>query len=215
MTLTYELQMKVDIHREILEVKNTLGDLRNEAKNEFERIKELSAVKCRLLAQIEPKKENSTQVLQREEKHTTCEVPPQASFFLELGKEEDRNEIVSHENSVIENQNYNNFKIAKNEFVTDGGSDTNSSSASAECAGYDDLLKMGARRIRETKSLIEKRDHFNDDDNVENLKMELLRGQPVRRAVNDIMAGVMRRDAVGCEVIVDGKSRGQRAFDTG
>ena len=115
------------------------------------------------------------------------------------------------------------------------GIEVRASSVSTEmrvkCAGYDDLLKKGARRIREIKSLIEKRYNFNDDDNkvevtvnpikgdrslcaaanVENLKMKLLSGQPVRRAVNNIMGGVMRRDAVGCEIIVGGKIRGQRA----
>merc|ERR1711934_626636 len=87
------------------------------------------------------------------------------------------------------------------------------------------------RRVREIKSLIEKRYNFNDDDNkveltlrpldydralcaaanVENLKYKLVSGNPCRMAVNNIMGGVMRRNAVGCEIIVSGKVRGQRA----
>ena len=98
-------------------------------------------------------------------------------------------------------------------------------------AKQDELMEKGARRVREIKSLIEKRYNFNDDDNkveitikpleyyrafcaaanVENLKFKLLSGIPVRTAVNNIMGGVMRRGAVGCEIIVAGKVRGQRA----
>merc|ERR1719263_239815 len=47
--------------------------------------------------------------------------------------------------------------------------------------------------------------------NAENLKFKLLSGTPCRMAVNNIIGGVMRRDAVGCEIIVSGKVRGQRA----
>jgi len=98
-------------------------------------------------------------------------------------------------------------------------------------AKHDELKEKGARRVREIKSLIEKRYNFNDEDNkveltmrpleydralcaaanAENLKYKLLSGTPVRMAVNNIMGGVMRRNAVGCEVIVSGKIRGQRA----
>ena len=98
-------------------------------------------------------------------------------------------------------------------------------------AKHDELMEKGARRVREIKSLIEKRYNFNDEDNkveltirplqydralcaaanVENLKFKLLSGNPVRMAVNNIMGNVMRRNAVGCEVIVSGKVRGQRA----
>ena len=98
-------------------------------------------------------------------------------------------------------------------------------------AKHDELMEKGARRVREIKSLIEKRYNFNDEDNkveltirplqydralcaaanVENLKFKLLSGTPVRMAVNNIMGNVMRRNAVGCEVIVSGKVRGQRA----
>ena len=98
-------------------------------------------------------------------------------------------------------------------------------------AKHDDLKEHGARRVREIKSLIEKRYNFNDEDNkveltlrpleydralcaaanVENLKYKLLSGNPARMAVNNIMGGVMRRNAVGCEILVSGKVRGQRA----
>ena len=98
-------------------------------------------------------------------------------------------------------------------------------------AKHDELKEKGARRVREIKSLIEKRYNFNDEDNkveltirpteydrafcaaanCENLKYKLLSGTPVRMAVNNIMGGVMRRGAVGCEIIVSGKVRGQRA----
>merc|ERR1712083_753150 len=94
------------------------------------------------------------------------------------------------------------------------------------------LLDENARRIREIKSLIEKRFNFNDDNkvdftvkavddpkaqahsasaNVENLKSQLLQGKPVRMAVNGIMNTVMRKQAIGCMVMVSGKVRGQRA----
>merc|ERR1712051_127994 len=62
-----------------------------------------------------------------------------------------------------------------------------------------DLLNKSARKVKEIKSLIEKR--YN-----------LLGGTPVRLAANNILGTVMRRGgAVGCEVRVSGKVRGQRA----
>merc|ERR1711937_667396 len=98
-------------------------------------------------------------------------------------------------------------------------------------ANADNFVKDGARRIREIKSIIEKRYNFNDEDNkvevvikapeydrafdasanCEALKFKLLTGSPVRMAVNNIMGNVMRRGAVGCTIIVGGKVRGQRA----
>merc|ERR1712100_173217 len=95
-----------------------------------------------------------------------------------------------------------------------------------------DLLTKGTRKVKEIKSLIEKRYNFNDEDNkvelsikplpydknlsasanVETLKFKLLNGTPVRMAANNIMGTVMRRGgATGCEVIISGKVRGQRA----
>merc|ERR1711937_697181 len=96
---------------------------------------------------------------------------------------------------------------------------------------FDSFVEQGARRIREIKSIIEKRYNFNDEDNkvevvirkpeydrafdasanCEALKYKLLTGSPVRMAVNNIMGNVMRRGAVGCTIIVGGKVRGQRA----
>merc|ERR1711994_583049 len=95
-----------------------------------------------------------------------------------------------------------------------------------------ELLEKSTRKVKEIKSLIEKRYNFNDDDNrvdlaikpvpydknlcaaanVETLKFKLLNGTPVRMAANNILGTVMRRgQAIGCEVIVAGKVRGQRA----
>merc|ERR1711998_565167 len=47
--------------------------------------------------------------------------------------------------------------------------------------------------------------------NVEQLKSQLLLGKPVRMAVNGIMNTVMRKQAIGCMIMVSGKVRGQRA----
>lgn len=100
-----------------------------------------------------------------------------------------------------------------------------------KAAKSEELLDGGAKRVREIKSLIEKRFGFNDTDkkveitirgldydrafcaaaNAENLKHKLLSGTPVRTAVNNIMGGIMRRGAVGVTVIIAGKTRGQRA----
>lgn len=95
-----------------------------------------------------------------------------------------------------------------------------------------EILEKSGRKVRELKSLIEKRYNFNDVDNkvelsikplpydrnlcasaqAENLKYKLLGGTPVRLAANNILASVMRRGgAKGCEVIISGKIRGQRA----
>merc|ERR1712079_83695 len=96
-----------------------------------------------------------------------------------------------------------------------------------------DLLAKSTRKIKEIKALIGKRFNFSDDEdnkldlsvkplpydrnlsaaaNVETLKYKLLTGTPVRMAANTILGTVMRRGgAIGCEVIVAGKVRGQRA----
>ena len=99
-------------------------------------------------------------------------------------------------------------------------------------AKCNELLNKQTRKVKEIKSLIEKRYNFNDTDNkvdlaikpvpydrnlcaaanVETLKYKLLTGTPVRMAANNILGTVMRRGmAIGCEVIVAGKVRGQRA----
>lgn len=95
-----------------------------------------------------------------------------------------------------------------------------------------ELLASSTRKVKEIKSLIEKRYNFNDGDNkvelaikplpydrnlcaaanVETLKFKLLNGTPVRLAANNILGTVMRRgQALGCEVLIAGKVRGQRA----
>merc|ERR1711957_602594 len=81
-------------------------------------------------------------------------------------------------------------------------------------------------------SLSSKRYQYNDTDNkldlsikplaferslcaaaqAEALKYKLLAGTPVRNAANNVMGTVMRQGtAVGCEVRISGKVRGQRA----
>lgn len=98
-----------------------------------------------------------------------------------------------------------------------------------------DLLSGSTRKVKEIKSLIEKRYNFNDEDskldlsikaldadrgnknlcaaaNAETLKYKLLSGTPVRLAANNILGSVMRRGgALGCEIMIAGKVRGQRA----
>lgn len=117
-----------------------------------------------------------------------------------------------------------------------GGVEVRATNMSTEirvrCANCQDLLNKSTRKVKEIKSLIEKRYNFNDEDNkvelsikplpydknlsaaanVETLKYKLLTGLPVRNAANNIMGTVMRRGgATGCEVMVSGKVRGQRA----
>jgi len=100
------------------------------------------------------------------------------------------------------------------------------------CAKATDLLNKQARKVKEIKALIEKRYNFNNEDNkvdlsikplaydknlcaaanAEILKFKLLSGTPVRLAANNIIGTVMRRGgAIGCEIIISGKIRGQRA----
>jgi small subunit ribosomal protein S3e len=100
------------------------------------------------------------------------------------------------------------------------------------CAQFKELVEIHTRKVKEIKSLITQRYNFNDEDNkvelsikplvfdknlsasanVETLKHKLLNGTPVRMAANNVIGTVMRRGgATGCEVIVSGKIRGQRA----
>merc|ERR1740139_495429 len=100
------------------------------------------------------------------------------------------------------------------------------------CAQAKKMLSKPNRKIKEIKSLIQKRYNFNDETNklelsikplaydpaccaaanCENLKFKLLAGTPVRNAANNVMGTVMRQGkAIGCEVIICGKVRGQRA----
>jgi len=117
-----------------------------------------------------------------------------------------------------------------------GGVEVRATNMSTEirvrAANCQDLLNKSTRKVKEIKSLIEKRYNFNDEDNkvelsikplpydknlsaaanVETLKYKLLNGLPVRNAANNIIGTVMRRGgATGCEVLVSGKVRGQRA----
>jgi len=99
-------------------------------------------------------------------------------------------------------------------------------------AKCNELLNKQTRKVKEIKAMIEKRYHFNDTDNkvdlaikplpydrnlsaaanVETLKYKLLQGVPVRMAANNILGTVIRRGgAIGCEIRIAGKIRGQRA----
>ena len=90
------------------------------------------------------------------------------------------------------------------------------------------VLGEKGQRIRELTSVVQKR--FNFDDNAvdlyaervqnrglcaqaqaESLKFKLLGGLAVRRACYGVVRFVMEASAKGCEVIVSGKLRGQRA----
>ena len=100
------------------------------------------------------------------------------------------------------------------------------------CAKAKDMLAKPNRKIKEIKSLLQKRFMYNDTDNkldlsikplayerslcaaaqAEALKYKLLAGTPVRNAANNVMGTVMRQGkAIGCEVRISGKVRGQRA----
>ena len=84
------------------------------------------------------------------------------------------------------------------------------------------------RRIRELTAAVQKRFGFADGavevfaDRVQNkalcaqsqaesLKSKLIEGHPVRRACYSVLRYVMENEAMGCEVIVSGKLRAQRA----
>jgi len=135
------------------------------------------------------------------------------------------------------------FQAELNEFLTRtlgmegyAGIEVRATSMSTEirvkAAKAREILEKSARKIRELKSLIEKRYNFNDEDNkvelsikplaydknlcaaaqAETLKFKLLNGTPVRLAANNILGLVMRRGgAKGVEVTISGKIRGQRA----
>lgn len=91
-----------------------------------------------------------------------------------------------------------------------------------------EVLGVQGRRIRELTSMVEKRFAFKAGtvellaERVENrglsplaqaesLRYKLLRGLPVRRACYGVLRTVMDAGAMGCEVIVAGKIRVQRA----
>lgn len=91
-----------------------------------------------------------------------------------------------------------------------------------------DVLGEKGRRIRELTSVVQKRFEFEDGTvelyaekvadrglcaqaQAESLKYKLLGGQAVRRACYAVVRYVMENGAKGCEVIVSGKLRAQRA----
>jgi len=99
------------------------------------------------------------------------------------------------------------------------------------CTRFKDVIDKKIRLMKEIKSSIEKRYSFDEENklditlkplgynenvcaaaNCEILKQKLMLGTPVRMAANNILGTVMRRGgATGCEVIIAGKVRGQRA----
>lgn len=91
-----------------------------------------------------------------------------------------------------------------------------------------EVLGDKGRRIRELTSLVQKRFGFRENSvelfaeqvknrgccamaQAESLRYKLLGGLPVRRACYGVLNFVMRNGANGCEVIVSGKLRAQRA----
>jgi small subunit ribosomal protein S3e len=91
-----------------------------------------------------------------------------------------------------------------------------------------EVLGEKGRRIRELTSLVQKRFGFKENTvelfgeqvknraccamaQAESLRFKLLAGLPVRRAAHNVMNFVMRAGATGCEVVVSGKLRAQRA----
>jgi len=91
-----------------------------------------------------------------------------------------------------------------------------------------EVLGEKGRRIRELTSLVQKRFGFKENTvelfgeqvknraccamaQAESLRFKLLSGLPCRRAAHNVMNFVMRAGATGCEVVVSGKLRAQRA----
>merc|ERR1712196_294175 len=90
------------------------------------------------------------------------------------------------------------------------------------------VLGAKGRRIRELTSVVQKRFNFKDGSvelyaekvqnrglcaiaQCESLRYKLLGGLPVRRACYGVLKFIMESDAKGCEVVVSGKLRAQRA----
>lgn len=91
-----------------------------------------------------------------------------------------------------------------------------------------EVLGEKGRRIRELTSLVQKRFGFPPDTvellaervtarglcamaQAESLRYKLLRGLAVRRAAYGVLRNIMESGAKGCEVVVSGKLRAQRA----
>merc|ERR1739838_386056 len=90
------------------------------------------------------------------------------------------------------------------------------------------VLGEKGRRIRELTSVVQKRFSFPEGSvelyaekvsfrglcaiaQCESLRYKLLAGAPVRKACYGVVRFIMESDAKGCEVVVSGKLRGQRA----
>ncbi|KAI7696032.1 40S ribosomal protein S3 [Sarcoptes scabiei] len=88
------------------------------------------------------------------------------------------------------------------------------------------VLGEKGRRIRELTSLVQKRFNFDEDKlfalkiadrglcaiaQCESLRYKLIGGLAVRRACYGVLRFIMESGAKGCEVVVSGKLRGQRA----
>merc|ERR1712201_4963 len=90
------------------------------------------------------------------------------------------------------------------------------------------VLGVKGRRIRELTAMVQKRFKFKDDSvelyaekvanrglcattQCESLRYKLLGGLAVRRACYGVLRFIMESGAKGCEVVVSGKLRGQRA----
>ncbi|KAG5317798.1 RS31 protein, partial [Pseudoatta argentina] len=91
------------------------------------------------------------------------------------------------------------------------------------------VLGEKGRRIRELTSVVQKRFNFKEPQNVElyaekvatrglcaiaqaeSLRYKLIGGLAVRRACYGVLRFIMESGAKGCEVVVSGKLRGQRA----
>jgi len=90
------------------------------------------------------------------------------------------------------------------------------------------VLGENGRRIRELTAVVQKRFKFADGSielfaekmenrglsaiaQCESLRYKLLSGLPVRRACYGVVRYVMESGAKGCEVVISGKLRGQRA----
>eukprot|EP01130_Rhizamoeba_saxonica_P001776 TRINITY_DN11626_c0_g1_i1.p1 TRINITY_DN11626_c0_g1~~TRINITY_DN11626_c0_g1_i1.p1 ORF type:complete len:264 (-),score=70.35 TRINITY_DN11626_c0_g1_i1:32-823(-) len=91
-----------------------------------------------------------------------------------------------------------------------------------------DVIGDKGKRIRELTEVVRKRFGFKEDEielfadrlnfrglsaaaQCESLRHKLVRGLPVRRACYGVMRFVMEAEAKGCEVVVSGKLRSQRA----
>ncbi|KII72969.1 40S ribosomal protein S3 [Thelohanellus kitauei] len=91
-----------------------------------------------------------------------------------------------------------------------------------------DVVGDKGRRIRELQTLVQRKFNYDPDKirifvdpvrsrglsavgQCENLKIKLAQGVPVRKACYSIVRFIMRSGASGCEVVVSGKIRGQRA----